>query len=213
MSTRRVTVKPLSVTRNSTNPRYHTVSIEEALLKSAAAQEKLADAMNRYSSVMERIAENHVTVVNAPSFESGGAAAAAPAEAKNDTPKGPTAAEKKAAAAKKKAEKEEADKAAATEAAAAAAAESEADSVGDDGGDSDPFADDGDDPFAPADEPEKNYNAVEVRELILKVRDKGGEKKNSEGAKEILAKLGVKSMSEIKATDYNKAAKLCLAAL
>ena len=209
MSTRRVTVKPLSVTRNSTNPRYHTVSIEEVLLKSAAAQEKLADAMNRYSSVMERIAENHVTVVNAPSSESGGAAAA-PAEAKNDTPKGPTAAEKKAAAAKKKAEKEEADKAA-----AAAAAEAEAAStVGDDGDDdSDPFADDGDDPFAPAGEPEKDYNAVEVRELILKVRDKGGEKKNSEGAKEILTKLGVKSMSEIKATDYNKAAKLCLAAL
>jgi hypothetical protein len=33
------------------------------------------------------------------------------------------------------------------------------------------------------------------------------------GATAILTKLGVKSMSEIKDADFNKAAKLCLAAL
>lgn len=177
------------------------MSIEEALLKSAAAQEKLADAMNRYAGVMEQIAESGVAFVGGPGSVPDGVAT--PAATKTDSAKEPTAAEKKAAAAaKKKADKEAADKAAAD----AAAAE------GGDGGE-DPFADGGDDPFADGGEAEKNYTAAEVRELILKVRDKGGEKKNAAGAMEILTKLGVKSMSEIKDADFNKAAKLCLAAL
>lgn len=176
------------------------MSIEEALLKSAAAQEKLADAMNRYAGVMEQIAESGVAFVGGPGSVPDGVAT--PAATKTDSAKEPTAAEKKAAAAaKKKAEKEAAEKAA-------------AEAAGADAGD-DPFADgsEGDDPFADGGEAEKNYTAAEVRELILKVRDKGGEKKNAAGAMEILTKLGVKSMSEIKDADFNKAAKLCLAAL
>lgn len=177
------------------------MSIEEALLKSAAAQEKLAAAMDRYAGVMERIAESGVAFVGGPgSVPEGAASTAGTATGKTDekpaTGKKPTAAEKKAA-----------EKKAAEEAAAAAAAA--------EGGEGeDPFADGSDDPFADGgDEAEKNYTAAEVRELILKVRDKGGEKKNAAGAMEILTKLGVKSMSEIKDADFNKAAKLCLAAL
>ena len=175
------------------------MSIEEALLKSAAAQEKLAAAMDRYAGVMERIAESGVAFVGGPGSVPEGAATPAATGKTDDKPatgKKPTAAEKKAA-----------EKKAAEEAAAAAAAA--------EGGEGeDPFADGSDDPFADGgDEAEKNYTAAEVRELILKVRDKGGEKKNAAGAMEILTKLGVKSMSEIKDADFNKAAKLCLAAL
>ena len=58
-----------------------------------------------------------------------------------------------------------------------------------------------------------NDGVCAVRELILKVRDIGGEKKNAEGAKKVLTALGVKSMSEIPEDKYAKAAELCLAAL
>lgn len=172
------------------------MSIEEALLNSASAQEKLAEAMNRYATVMERIVETGVSFVGAPSQLPDGANTGKPAaDAKADA-KPLTAAQKKAAEKK------------AAEEAAAAAVSNKA------GAESDPFADAGDDPFAEGEgEAEKDYTAAEVRELVLKVRDKGGEKKNQAGALEILTKLGVKSMSEIKDADLNKAAKLCLAAL
>jgi hypothetical protein len=175
------------------------MSIEEALLKSAAAQEKLAAAMDRYAGVMERIAESGVAFVGGPGSVLEGASTPAASTGKTDdkpaTGKKPTAAEKKAA-----------EKKAAEDAAAAAAEGGEGDDTFADGGE-------GDDPFADGGEAEKNYTFAEVRELILKVRDKGGEKKNAAGAVEILTKLGVKSMSEIKDANFNKAAKLCLAAL
>ena len=90
-----------------------------------------------------------------------------------------------------------AEKKAAEEAAAAAA-------KGDDNDD-----DWGDTPAAEA----KKITAEDVREAILKVRDKGGEKKNAEEARAIMGKLGVKSPSEIKPEQYEKAIKLCDAAL
>ena len=90
-----------------------------------------------------------------------------------------------------------AEKKAAEEAAAAAA-------KGDDNDD-----DWGDTPAAEA----KKITAEDVREAILKVRDKGGEKKNAEEARGIMLKLGVKSPSEIKPEQYEKAIKLCDAAL
>jgi colicin import membrane protein len=171
------------------------MSIEQALLKSAEAQEKLADAMNRYASVMEQVIETGVTFVGTPAQLPDGATVASGAAS---SAKEPTAAEKKAAAAaKKKAEKEAADKAAADAAAASGGEEEE-------------------DPFATGDEDagaEKTYTTAEIRDLILKVRDKGGEKANAEGAKKVLAALGVKSMSEIPEDKYAKAAELCQAAL
>lgn len=170
------------------------MSIEQALLKSAEAQEKLADAMNRYASVLEQVIETGVTFVGTPAQLPDGATVAAGATSAKE----PTAAEKKAAAAaKKKAEKEAAEKAAADAAAASGGEEEE-------------------DPFATGDEDagaEKTYTTAEIRDLILKVRDKGGEKANAEGAKKVLAALGVKSMSEIPEDKYAKAAELCLAAL
>lgn len=172
------------------------MSIEDALLKSAEAQNNLADAMNRYATVMAKIAESGVSFVGTAAQTPAGAAAAAAADAAPAT-KEPTAAEKKAAAAaKKKAEKA---------AAEAAAADASGDDLGLD--EDDPFAD-------PADAPaEKTYTTADIRELILKVRDKGGEKQNAEGAKKVLTALGVKSMSEIPEDKYAKAAELCLAAL
>jgi hypothetical protein len=58
------------------------MSIEEALLKSAAAQEKLAEAMDRYAGVMERIAESGVAFVGVSgSLPEGATTTAAPAAA------------------------------------------------------------------------------------------------------------------------------------
>jgi hypothetical protein len=94
-------------------------------------------------------------------------------------------------------------KAAAEAAAAAAKAAAEAEAGGDDGDDW------GDSPATPA----KALTAEDVRDAILKVRDKGGEKKNVDEAKSIMAKLGVKTPSEIKPEQYEKAVKLCDAAL
>ena len=174
------------------------MSIEEALLKSAAAQEKLADAMIQYAGALQRAIDTGITFVGTPAQLPEGAtatAAAGKADKPADKPadKKPTAAEKKAAAA--------AEKKAAEEAAAAAAAEQEEEE--------DPFAD----PDGDGASDEKTYTTAEIRELILKVRDKGGEKKNAEGAKKVLTALGVKSMSEIPEDKYAKAAELCLAAL
>lgn len=167
------------------------MSIEEALLKSAEAQEKLADAMNRYAGVMEQIVETGVAFVGTPAQLPDGATTTT-----STTAKEPTAAEKKAAAAAKK--KADAEAKAAAEAAAAEGGEEE---------EEDPFADPGETTAA------KEYTTAEIRDLILKVRDKGGEKKNAEGAKKVLTALGVKSMSEIPEDKYGKAAELCLAAL
>lgn len=67
----------------------------------------------------------------------------------------------------------------------------------------DPWADEGSEDEAPT------YTSADIRDLLLKVRDKGGERKNSDAAKAILTKLGVKSPSEIKEADFAKAADLC----
>lgn len=165
------------------------MTIENALLKSAEANEKLADAMNRYSDVLLAAVEGGVSVAGT-AFEK--------TEATTDT-KAPTAAEKKAAAA--------AEKKAAKEAAEAAKAAAEA------AEDDDGLGDDDDDGFGDDEASEKTYTTADIRELILKVRDIGGEKKNAAGAKKVLATLGVKSMSEISEDMYGKAAELCLKAL
>lgn len=80
-------------------------------------------------------------------------------------------------------------------------------------------------PAAPAAEPEddwgnedepeakKVYTSTDVREAILAVRDKGGEKKNVDAAKAILAKLGVTNPTQVKTEDYEKAMDLCAKAM
>lgn len=73
--------------------------------------------------------------------------------------------------------------------------------------------DDGDDWDDGEEQEEVTYTAADVREAILKVRDKGGEKANAEQAKEILKKIGAKSPSEIKEADYAKVMELCNKAL
>lgn len=172
------------------------MSIEQALIKSAEAQETLAAAMNRYAAVMEKVVETGVTFVGTPGTLPEGATS------KTSDP-APT---RELTAAEKKAAKKAADKAAAEKAAADAAA---ADDAGgeEEEEEEDPFATDDDTPA------EKTYTTAEIRALILKVRDKGGEKANPEGAKKVLTALGVKSMSEIPEDKYAKAAELCQKAL
>ena len=99
-----------------------------------------------------------------------------------------------------------AEKKAADEAAAAAAKAAEGASAGS-GDDGDDWGDD--DEKTPA----KKVTAEDVRAAILKVRDKGGEKANTAAAKAIMEKLGVKTPSEIKPEQFEKAIKLCDAAL
>lgn len=176
------------------------MSIEDALLKSAAAQEKLAEAMTRYAAVMERIADAGVSFVGAPAQLPEGApvtpaapqpAAAAAADAPADKPR-------RGRPPKAKEEQQ----------APAPAPQNEDVDLGGDEDDADPFADDA----APA-PAEKKYTAAEIRDLILKVRDIGGEKANAAQAKEIIKKVGVTSVAEIKESDYAKVAKLCHEAL
>lgn len=163
------------------------MSFEEALKLSAASQEKLAAAMDRYASVMERIADAGIAFVGQPGSLPEGAAVNTPAN--TDKPAG----NKRGPKPTKPAETKPAETADTTD-------------TGSDEGD-DPWGDD----VGGAEE--VTYTAADIRELILKVRDKGGEKKNAEAAKAILTKLGVKSMSEIKEADYAKAADLCNKAL
>lgn len=170
------------------------MSIEEALLKNAEALNRHSEALNRQAAVMEQIAESGVAFV--------ATAAQLPASASTTSGAKPAAAaEKPKTAAEKKAEKKAAEAAAAS--AAAITVESPDDDLDDDEGD----------PFAADEDEAKTYTTADIRALILKVRDKGGEKANAEGAKKVLAALGVKSMSEIAEDQYAKAAELCLKAL
>lgn len=70
------------------------------------------------------------------------------------------------------------------------------------------------DPFGDVEpEAKKTYTATDVREAILKVRDIGGEGKNKAGALAVMTEIGVKSLGEIKDTQYAKVVELCNKAL
>ncbi len=171
--------------------------IEDALLKSAAAQEKLAEAMTRYAAVMERIADTGVSFVGAPAQLPEGA----PVTPAAPQPAAAATADKPRRGRPPKAREEQ-------QQVSAPAPQNEDVDLGGEEDDTDPFADD----EAPA-QAEKKYTAAEIRDLILKVRDIGGEKANAAQAKEIIKKVGVTSVAEIKESDYAKVAKLCHEAL
>lgn len=155
-----------------------------------AAMNKLADALNRYADVIEQ----HGTSVAIGKTETTGKTD----DKSADKPK--TAAQKKAeAAAAKKAEE-----AAAKKAEADAAAEEEEEEE-----EEDPFADAAEE----EEEEETSYSAADIRKAILAVRDKGGEKKNAEAAKKIIAAVGAKSMGEIDEAKYAKVMELCKKAM
>jgi hypothetical protein len=73
----------------------------------------------------------------------------------------------------------------------------------------DPFGDDDD----LGGEPEKTYTAADIKAGILKVRDKGGEKKNEAAARAILKEIGVDSIGKIAESDYPKVMALVEKAL
>lgn len=70
------------------------------------------------------------------------------------------------------------------------------------------------DPFAD-DEPEtaKELTADDIKALLLKVRDKGGEKKNEAAARKIMEAVGAASIGKIAPKDYAKVAELAEKAL
>lgn len=124
--------------------------------------------------------------------------AAAPSEPADEAAK-PTAAEKKAAAAEKKAaeKKAAAEKAAAEKAAAAEQAEAESDGLDDDDGLNDAGG-------------EREYNLAEMKEVLLALKDKAGDKA---APLAVLAKFGytgIPSVAEKDATAIGRAAQEAL---
>jgi hypothetical protein len=124
------------------------MSIEDSMNRLAAAQEKLADAMTHYATVMQNIADGNPTSLVAPSTKSAEPAASAAAPATKG--KRRTKAEIEADAAK------------------AATAEGD--------GEADPFATEEADPFADgAEEAEPVLTAEVIRGLVLRVKEKNTE--------------------------------------
>ncbi|MBT9159027.1 MAG: hypothetical protein DDT26_00276 [Dehalococcoidia bacterium] len=168
------------------------MSIEEALLKNAEAQSRLAGAMTRYAEVMEA-----ATAIGVKMLEAGAPPGRTPDLAPTPTPTPtPTPAAETSGKTRGRPRKEEAK----PTVAAPPAEEVEEEAEGDDWGDE-------------QEESAPEYTAVDVRTAILKVRDKGGEKSNAAAAKRVLEMLGVKSMSEIPEDKYAKAISLCEKAL